>query len=76
MGGCAVTETAECRACHRPIADVAAAKKRDGLGPKCWRKRQPVPIGALVPRVVASIRRRAGEIVPGQQEIEIEGASE
>lgn len=59
---------AECRKCHRPIAD---AKKYHGYGPRCWRAVQPQPLGAIIRAL--PIARRAAEHVPGQLELDIEG---
>lgn len=55
--------------CRRPL--TSAKSRSRGFGSGCWRKRRPVPIGAIIPKL--PIARRAAEITDGQLEITLEG---
>lgn len=55
-------------ACRRELTDPASRLR--GFGPKCWRARQPQPIGAII-RNLPLLRRRGVGPIPGQQELDI-----
>lgn len=63
-----MSETARCLNpdCRRELTDPASRAR--GFGPRCWEKRQPQPVGAIIRRL--PMLRGRGEPNPDQLELE------